>query len=155
MWRGSIHESRRLSAMTRRILPIAAAFSTLAFVSCYPYPEPPPGHGPTAGQTVTSPEQQKIEAERKRLKEAEEAAKRKEIAETPPTTPGGESANTTPKPPVREKKDYPFATSVPGKEGFVFSPYNQKVIDVREIQSGTLVQDPTYPPAEKKYFRVP
>jgi hypothetical protein len=26
---------------------------------------------------------------------------------------------------------------------------------VRDIPSGTLVQDPTYPAAEKKYFRVP
>lgn len=51
--------------------------------------------------------------------------------------------------------DYPFANKVPGKEGFVFSPYNQLVVDVRDIPSGTLVQDPTYPASEKKYFRVP
>ena len=48
-----------------------------------------------------------------------------------------------------------FARPVPGKEGFVFSPYNNKVIDVRDIPSGTLVQDPTYAASEKKYFRVP
>ena len=53
------------------------------------------------------------------------------------------------------KRDYAFANKVPGKEGFVFSPYNNKVVDVRDIPSGTLVQDPTYPAAEKKYFRVP
>jgi hypothetical protein len=44
---------------------------------------------------------------------------------------------------------------VPGKEGFVFSPYNNKVVDVRDIPSGTLVQDPTYTGAGKGYFRVP
>lgn len=152
---GPIQKSRRLSAMTRRILPLSAAFAALTLVSCYPYPEQPPGHGPTPGQTVTSPEQQKIDEQRERLKKAEEEAKRKELAETtPPNNPNSgapPSSNTS----TEKKKDYPFATSVPGKDGFVFSPYNQKVIDVREIQSGTLVQDPTYPAAEKKYFRVP
>jgi hypothetical protein len=53
------------------------------------------------------------------------------------------------------RSDYPFANKVPNKEGFVFSPYNSRVVDVRDIPSGTLVQDPTYPASEKKYFRVP
>jgi transcriptional regulator GlxA family with amidase domain len=30
-----------------------------------------------------------------------------------------------------------------------------KVIDVRDMPTGTLVQDPTYSAAEKKFFRVP
>lgn len=47
------------------------------------------------------------------------------------------------------------ARPVPGKPGFVFSPFNNKLIDVKGIPSGTLVQDPTYSPEEKKYFRVP
>jgi len=47
------------------------------------------------------------------------------------------------------------ARPVPGKPGFVFSPFNNKIIDVKGIPSGTLVQDPTYPASEKKYFRVP
>jgi hypothetical protein len=58
-------------------------------------------------------------------------------------------------PTIKPKSDYPFGTPVPGKEGFVFSPYNNKLLDVRGIASGTLVQDTTYPPTEKKYFRVP
>jgi hypothetical protein len=70
---------------------------------------------------------------------------------TAPTTPGG----IAPTPPAEQKRDFAFANKVPGKEGFVFSPYNNKVVDVRDIPSGTLVQDPTYPAAEKKYFRVP
>jgi hypothetical protein len=69
---------------------------------------------------------------------------------TTPSNPGAEA----PKPPT-EKRDFAFANKVPGKEGFVFSPYNNKVVDVRDIPSGTLVQDPTYPAADKKYFRVP
>jgi hypothetical protein len=47
------------------------------------------------------------------------------------------------------------ASEVPGKPGFVLSPFNSKIIDVRDIPSGTLVADPTYPPSERKYFRVP
>jgi hypothetical protein len=49
----------------------------------------------------------------------------------------------------------PIANSVPGKNGFVFSPHNNKVVDVSAIPSGTLVADPTYPVAERRYFRVP
>ena len=33
-------------------------------------------------------------------------------------------------------------TTVPGKEGYVFSPYSHRVIDVRGLPSGTLVLDP-------------
>jgi hypothetical protein len=50
---------------------------------------------------------------------------------------------------------YDFATPIPESPGFVISPFNGKKVDVREIPSGTLVQDPTYPSSEKKYFRVP
>lgn len=49
----------------------------------------------------------------------------------------------------------PVAIPVPGKDGFVFSPYNNKVIDVQGFASGTLVADPTYPLSERKFFRVP
>ncbi|HEY1121426.1 MAG TPA: hypothetical protein VGE67_07480 [Haloferula sp.] len=53
------------------------------------------------------------------------------------------------------KQAVPTARAVPGKPGYVFSPFNNKVIDVEGIQSGRLVADPTYPLEEKKYFRVP
>ena len=49
----------------------------------------------------------------------------------------------------------PTAIPVPGKPGFVFSPYNNKVIDVQDFTAGTLVADPTYPVSERKFFRVP
>jgi hypothetical protein len=48
-----------------------------------------------------------------------------------------------------------FATPVQDSPGFVISPFNGNIVDVREIPSGTLVQDPSYPASEKKYFRVP
>lgn len=49
----------------------------------------------------------------------------------------------------------PVALTVPGNNGMVFSPFNNKMVDVRGIPAGTLVQDPSYPPAAKKFFRVP
>jgi ankyrin repeat protein len=58
-------------------------------------------------------------------------------------------------PAIQPSTDYPFAKKVPDKSGHVFSPYNNKIVDVRDIPSGTLVQDPTYPSSSKKFFRVP
>lgn len=141
--------------MTLRILPTFAAFATLTLFSCYPYPEQgPPPQKPGPNASVTTPEQQKIEEQRRRLKEEQ----RRQNADNESTTNSNNTApqeNTT-KPPVEKpRNDYPFANAVPGKEGFVFSPYNNKVVDVRDIPSGTLVQDPTYAASEKKYFRVP
>lgn len=60
-----------------------------------------------------------------------------------------------PDPPKPAGGGVEVARPVPGKPGFVFSPFNNKIIDVKGIPSGTLVADPTYPASEKKYFRVP
>jgi hypothetical protein len=57
--------------------------------------------------------------------------------------------------PVLIEKRPPVAEPAPGKPGFVLSPFDGKVIDVRGIPAGTLVADPSYPSDEKKYFRVP
>ncbi len=56
---------------------------------------------------------------------------------------------------VKVVNDVPTASRVPGKTNFVFSPYNNRVVDVEGMPSGTLVCDPTYPSEEKKLFRVP
>lgn len=141
--------------MKSKLLPILPLIGCLTFVSCYRLPDKPRNEGPPPqDETVTSQDQQKIQEQRDRMKEKEE--KEKIASETPDDTVekrGGET--TTPDKPVEKRGDYSFANPVPGKEGFVFSPYNNKVVDVRDIPSGTLVQDPTYPAAEKKYFRVP
>lgn len=135
-------------------LPLVGCF---AFVSCYPIPDSQ--HKPTrpnANTTVTSQDQQKIQEQRERMKQSEEQKLHEETAanemkkpDAVPTTPTNNTKSDT------KKGEYSFATAVPGKVGFVFSPYNNKLVDVRDIPSGTLVQDPTYPAAEKKYFRVP
>lgn len=131
-------------------LPLAGCF---AFVSCYPIPDGPrPSEKPDPNATVASEDQQKIQEQRDRMKEREE---KREAAEEANNN-DNPVEDTTSKPKEETKKgDYAFATPVPGKDGFVFSPYNNKLVDVRDIPSGTLVQDPTYPAAEKKYFRVP
>ena len=67
--------------------------------------------------------------------------------------PRPEDRKLKPAPPV--KQEMPTAVALEDKPGFVFSPYNNKVIDVNGLPSGTLVADPTYPTEEKKYFRVP
>jgi outer membrane biosynthesis protein TonB len=60
-----------------------------------------------------------------------------------------------PKPqPPPPKQNVPVARAVPGKPGYVFSPSNNKLIDVEGIPSGRLVADPHFP-NEKRYFRVP
>lgn len=148
--------------MNFRLCTGLAAIVCMSLASCYPYNENSQKKKPTkaAEKTTATPDQlkakEKEQEELKKQKEQEELKKKEEL------TPGGTAENTgTGTPPTEEPKteskrtDYAFANKVPGKEGFVFSPYNNKVVDVRDIPSGTLVQDPTYPAAEKKYFRVP
>jgi hypothetical protein len=68
--------------------------------------------------------------------------------ETPPKN-KGDNPPTNPPPPVPDNPppqgNLPYATKVPGKAGFVFSPYdgaNKGYIDVRGFPMGTEVKDP-------------
>jgi hypothetical protein len=153
--------------MSARFSLLLSAIACGTFASCTVFPEHPPRdpylERGRPGETVAHPDQQDIQKKRDEMKKRDAEKTRmeaeKKVAETPPeqkSEPASNPATTpdTPKPKV-EKKDYPFANPVPGKDGFVFSPYNNKVVDVRDIPSGQLVQDPTYPQSEKKYFRVP
>jgi hypothetical protein len=58
-------------------------------------------------------------------------------------------------PAVPEEEPVQTAVQVEGSPGFVTSPFNGKIVDVRDIPPGTLVADPTFPSEEKKYFRTP
>lgn len=160
--------------MKLRILSGLSVLVCLSLASCYPYDESQgkKKNGKTT-EKVKTPEELAKEKEAAAKKKAEEDLKKKEAELKNPTTDPGNTAGVTPdgttggttppgpKPTDPPKKsDYPFAQKVPGKEGFVFSPYNSKVVDAhdeqgRPIPSGTLVADPTYPESEKKYFRVP
>jgi cell wall-associated NlpC family hydrolase len=165
--------------MNTRIASVISVALCALLASCYPYDEganrkktkkSSPNATAPAAPTKTETEKK---AEEQKLKEMQ---KKEAVTETTsadgasttsadsaessikPTDKPSTSSTTSPadKPATAAKKtEYSYASKVPGKEGFVFSPYNNKVVDVRDIPSGTLVQDPTYPAAEKKYFRVP
>lgn len=64
--------------------------------------------------------------------------------------PGGGSTPPVPPPPTSQ---YPYGKPVPGKKGFVNSPYDDKagMIDVRDYAPGTKVRDPY----TNKIFLVP
>jgi hypothetical protein len=143
--------------MNLRSTTALAALGCVLLASCTPYNESRyrhPRHDHRRS-TVTSPNQQKIQEQRDQLKKNEERKKVEEIKKQPVQESISPPPNETPKPPVVEKRDYPVATQVPGREGMVISPYNNKMIDVSGMPSGQLVADPTYPADAKKYFRVP
>ena len=148
--------------MNLRLCTGLAAIVCMSLASCYPYNEGQQKKRVTKSAEKTTAADQAKQKEAEARKKAEEDLKKTETKEetagtTPAETPGGTTTTPPTDTPKTETKrtDYQFANKVPGKEGFVFSPYNNKVVDVRDIPSGTLVQDPTYPAAEKKYFRVP
>lgn len=72
------------------------------------------------------------------------------------------TAETTPPPPSQPpaptpstKAQVPTAKAVEGQPGFVYSPYSNQIVDVRDMPPGMLVADPGFPASEKKHFRVP
>jgi hypothetical protein len=154
--------------MNLRFSTVSATLGCILLASCYPYNENRgrKQSGKPPEKNVSSQDQQKIQAQRDKLKLDE--LKKKQTADKPADDVGSSSnastssdtgssttSDTATKPTIEKKREYAFASKVPGKDGFVFSPYNNKIIDVRDMPSGTLVSDPTYPESEKKYFRVP
>ncbi len=91
-----------------------------------PQPQPFPQDGTVPPETVTAPPQ---------------------IAQEPTQT-----APSTVPPTTTAKGDYPYGVPVPGKPGFVRSPYSpDKMTDVRGYAPGTEVKDPY----TQKIFLVP
>ena len=124
----------------------AAFLATCLLPSCISLwsrnPEPPPrlvGPPPETGTYTPVPA-------------AETKPQPPEVKDSPALQAPKESPPLAPEKP---RVKIPTAVPVPGKEGVVFSPFNNKPVDVKGFASGTLVADPTFPLDQKKYFRVP
>lgn len=127
----------------KMLLPIGV----IALVgACAPYPpQPYPPYPPQLqvqpdGQpSVTGEQQRQLDESRERLRQQQEAER---------------NANDVPTPPKPDKPNYPTASAVPGKAGFVFNPYTHNIVDVKGIASGKLCRDPEDSDPTHK-FRVP
>ena len=144
----------------------AALLCGMFFSSCVPYDQYgrriEPRRPSDRDLAQNDPKLREIEAKREELRKKEEQRKKElgldggTIKETKPTKPENTDRETVaPTPPVTPPSSIPVAVAVPGKPGFVFSPYNNKVVDVRGVASGKKVSDPNYPLEDKKHFRVP
>ncbi len=149
----------------RTCLAAAGLIATLA--SCSPYQAPPippgpldPGLNPTrnieetASQTTENAKRKATKEVVRKKKAAREVAetKRKEVNESINET----VKKVTPKPIAKPKvPTFPVAKKVPGRDGFVYSPYDNTVIDVRTVPAGKLVKNPKDSSGAKRYFRVP
>lgn len=73
-----------------------------------------------------------------------------------PEMPEGDPVSAGPPPPTDEQiANAPTAREVPGRAGFVFSPYDNRIIDTTGIESGTVIPDPGAPPEELRFLKVP
>lgn len=115
---------------------VGATVACLVTTSCFYVYQPPAGPRP---QTEPPPPEKLSDM-------------KPELQETPVPEPEA-PLPPRPKPPVAQ--NLPVARKVPGRDGFVFSPFNNKMLDVKGVPSGTKVRDPNFPESERKYFLVP
>jgi len=150
--------------MTLRPLPSLVALASLLLFACVPYQERKKQESKPVQKSDSQAEQAKTKEQNEKLKNTEEENRRQAEARQQDTDQATENSPRSPdtgRPPEPAKRmDYPTAKKVPGREGVVLSPYNNKVVSIRDddgnlIPSGKLVNDPTYLESEKKYFRVP
>ncbi|MCX6878308.1 MAG: hypothetical protein NTW21_31520 [Verrucomicrobia bacterium] len=147
--------------MVLRILPACVGLASGLLVACYPVaedsprrpvprPKPnPPAITPNQQTTLKAPPVTTPEAV-VRNHQASAALPAAGQPKQPSSHPPGNA-----RPPEPAQRDVPIARKAPGKEGFVLSPYNNKLILVRGIPSGTILPDAAFPASDNKYFRVP
>lgn len=137
-----------------KLLPLSfVAIVTASVTSCMVAPVPPTPQPTTSIQESVKTEASDLTEEQQRQLEAmrERLASQNQLNNSSVTETTSAIAPTVkPKP----KADYPFATPVPGKEGFVFNPYTNSRVDVRGLARGLLVLDPHDADPNHK-FRVP
>ena len=163
--------------MKNNITFLLGLVTSAAMVACYPPPPPPQPTNPVpAADENENPEvdptdegldanaQNELNELREnagiqptdpnRTTETNNSGNGGTITETLPNNNGNNAVNNNNAvvPPRDGPKNYPFATPVPNRPGFVFNPFNQKKVDVRGLPSGTLVSDPRDP---NQKFYVP
>ena len=71
----------------------------------------------------------------------------------PASSPAASSTASVPKPLTGKREDLPYGIAIPGKKGFVYSPFGdtKQQVDVSDIPTGTKVKCPY----TSKVFRVP
>ena len=120
--------------MKRFLVPAAFALTISLFGACVDEPpkkttkKPPTGFHPPPTQTTDVPDGSNTPPPTEPTKPTEPTGKPQPPVPTQPVTTG----------------EIPYAKPVPGKPGFVFSPYDQYkgYIDVRGFPPGTEVKDP-------------
>ncbi len=150
--------------MASRFLPCLVALASVPLVACYPYPEDPPYQPRPAARPQAHQVPVTGVAQPTPLASVPVPAKPASAPTVQHETPNTSPPSVPPPPPkplvkdpapASPKPDLPTAAKAPGKDGYVLSPYNQKLILVRGIPSGTVVPDPATPASDRKYFRVP
>jgi hypothetical protein len=56
---------------------------------------------------------------------------------------------------ILARESAPEGKPVPGKPGFIFSPYDNKIIDATGLPPGQVIVDPSAPPDQARYIKVP
>lgn len=130
------------------LLPLALALVTGACTPFYPKPVDYPHQSSTQ-----TPGQQVLTAEEQLLLEQSRAAQA--AGQGGALTPGNVDNMLPPTGPAPTgKKNYPTASPVEGRPGFVYNPYTHGIVDVKGIAPGKLCRDPEDPDESHK-FRVP
>ncbi|MGI8819689.1 MAG: hypothetical protein ACR2ID_02275 [Chthoniobacterales bacterium] len=123
-----------------------ALLSAFALVAC-DVDEPPQRTPPAARYPVKTARQYPPQPQ-----PFQDSAAPREIVTTPPPEVTSSEPQSAPAAPPTAKGDYPYGVPVPGKPGFVRSPYSpDKMTDVRGYAPGTEVKDPY----TQKIFLVP
>jgi hypothetical protein len=129
--------------------------SVFALTACE-IDEPPPRHGNRPPPKYPQQTQSQYPAQPQPFQEGTQTTTTTTQPSAPGPTTETAAENNAPAPAAnagpKAKGDYPYAVPVPGKPGFVRSPYSpDKMTDVRGYAPGTEVKDPY----TQKIFLVP
>jgi hypothetical protein len=126
--------------MKRLFVPLLAIALVASLLGACTEPQPPPKPKPHKGKGFYTPTPAPVSPDGGTAEESTPPVK-KNSGEDPNAN--AKPTNPVPEPPP-ETGNLPYAKAVPGKPGFVFSPYDGKggYIDVRGFPPGTEVKDP-------------